>query len=288
MHAVLAFGIGAVLYAIAQFALVALFVGGPLLASGFAVLGVIVAALAFGALGVGFLGKRSGGWLALTSLAWAGGSAVAFALGIASRGGQLDQGLWFPPLLAGIVPFTIALLAHGGPTRTIARLLLIATVATGVVALGVRTYQQHHAEGQRRFGSSVLPEVTTVAGTQRAQVQAFPGSHTTVGPYLTAKAQANGDYPVVFTLLTEPIPESACDAPLAGAPGSEEELTCSRSGKLWIRTSATRHEIAAVLDGHLVRAVGPDSTPESLLRAAIDHAEPMGAWDYEALLNDQF
>jgi hypothetical protein len=288
VHAALSFGVGAVLYALAQYALVALLVGGPLLASGFAVLGVIVAALAFGALGVGFLGRRSGGWLALTCLAWAGGSAGAFALGIASRGGQLDPGLWFPPLLAGIIPFIIALLAHRGPTRAIAGLLLIVTGATGIVALAVETYSHHHAEGQRRFGSTVLPEVTTVAGTQRAQVQAYPGSSTTVGPYLTAKPRANGDYPVVFTLLTEPMPESACGAPLAGSPGTEAELTCSRSGKLWVRTSATRHEIAAVLDGHLVRAVGSDSTPESLLRAAIDHAEPMSAWDYEALLNDQF
>lgn len=288
MHAALAFGVGAVLYATAQFALVALFMGGPLLASGFAALGVIVAALAFGALGLVFLSRRSGGWLALTSLAWAGGSVFAFALGIWSRDGQLDQGLWFPPLLAGIIPFTVALLAHRGPTRAIAGCLLIATGLTGVVALGVTTYQEHRAEGQRRFGSTVLPEVTTVAGTQRAQVQAFLGSRTTVGPYLTATPQANGDYPVVFTLLTEPMPAPACGAPLAGATSTETELTCSRSGKLWIRTSATRHEIAAVLDGHMVRAVGPDSTSESLLRAAIGHAQPMSAWDYEALLNDQF
>lgn len=288
VHAALAFGTGAALYEVAQNALVALFVAGPALASGFAVLGVVIAAIAFGALGVGFLGRPSGGWLAFTSLAWAGGSALAFGLEITSSGGQLDRWLWFPPLLAGIIPFVIALLAHRGPTRAIAGLLLATAAATGIVVLTVDTYNQHLAEGKRRFGSTVLPEVTTVPDTQPAQVQAYPGSGTTVGPYLTAKPQANGDYPVVFTLLTEPMPGSACGAPLAGAPGTEVELTCSRSGKVWIRTSATRHEIAAVLDGHLVRAVGPNSTSESLLRAAIDHARPMSAWDYGSLLNDQF
>ncbi|MFC5503123.1 hypothetical protein ACFPJ4_12810 [Lysinimonas soli] len=287
-HAALAFGAGAALYAIAQYALVALFVVGPLLASGFAVLGVIIAAITFGALGVGFLGRASGGWLAFTSLAWAGGSALAFALGLSSRDGQLDRWLWFPPLLAGIIPFAIALLAHRGPTRAIAGLLLAVAATTGIVALAVGSYDHHLAEGQRRFGSTVRPEVTTVAGTQPAQVLAYPGSSATVGRYLTAKRQANGDYPVLFTLLTEPRPGSACGAPLAGNSGTEAEMTCSRSGKLWIRTSATRHEVAAVLDGYLVRAVGSTSTSESLLRAAIDHARPMSAWDYEALLNDQF
>ncbi|CAN5289211.1 hypothetical protein BH11ACT2_BH11ACT2_22970 [soil metagenome] len=97
-----------------------------------AVLVAIVAAIAFGALGRAFTGRRAGWVLAITVFVWAP-LVIGAAFVIFAGEGRFNQSNLLAPLAAGIVAGIFALLAYKGYTRWIAIVIFLAGIVSLVV-----------------------------------------------------------------------------------------------------------------------------------------------------------
>jgi hypothetical protein len=273
LHAAAAFLAGLVLYAVLQQSLVYMFLLGP---SGIvAVVGAsVIAFAAFGGLGRAMMRRRVGWWLGLTAFPWLASGAAVFLL--AQTGHGWDPTVAWPYAAAGLVPATIALLAHPGPPRAPAVVCVAAAIAVGIQ---VKT-QSDVIAAQQRLGSTLRPEVTSVAGyvpyaeTRRES----PGtdSQALSWGYITARVSTNG-YPVQFVLTTDAKRVPACGPPLdTHQSPPEPQTTCTKTATGWLRTSASAHELTRVVDGKLVRVTGPLSTPTAVLRAGARQRQTHG------------
>ncbi|HEY4213053.1 MAG TPA: hypothetical protein VGM84_16355 [Steroidobacteraceae bacterium] len=86
-----------------------------------------------------------------------------------------------------------------------------------------------------------------------------------------------------FAIVTQPATVPVCGAALL-VPDSNPETSCAPSGDIWDRRSATAHELAKYTDGNLIRVVGLSTTPDTVLRSALDRARPMTDSEYNAVL----
>ncbi|MEO7722149.1 MAG: hypothetical protein ABIS08_09565 [Pseudolysinimonas sp.] len=260
----------------AQTATVGVFFGVPQLV----VAPLLLATAVFGLAGWLFSGRAVGAWWALTVLVWAPGCIAAFAIGTLAHGGQLDPSAWFPPLLGGVLPTLVTLLGYAGPTRAASLALITAAAVGGVVMASVSGHANALAHAQQGFGSTVRPMVATVPGFHTTpEIAHAIGVDTVAVDYRPAPVD-----PIAFSILTE-----ASTGPVCGQNLYDQrdiETSCVNDGEVWVRSNAQIHEVSRVIHGHLVRVVGPTSTPESLLRRVLAAAAPMSDGDYDSMLLD--
>ncbi len=289
LHGLAAFAVGFVLYAALQQAIVALLFGMPWLVAGVAA----IALAAFGGLGRAMTGRQASWWLSLSAIPWLGIGVAVFVLAQTSRG--WDPSVLWPYAAAGLAPAALALLSHGGPPRAIALLGILVAIVL-LIAFGIQAKTQSDlVAGQQRLGSPVRPEVTAVKGYVpygETQLQA-PGtpSQALSWGYIKSGESTDG-YPIQFVLITDQKTVAVCGAPLDARQlasdgqqiSPEPETSCTKSGSRWSRTSANAHELSCIIDGKLVRAIAPHSTPVSVLWSALNNAKPMDDRYYRHLL----
>jgi hypothetical protein len=132
-HAIVAAFVGIVFgYFLRIVAIAALLAGGSLIL--IAALVVLVAAIAFGALGRAFTGRRSGWVLVITVIPWAP-VVIGAAFIIFASEGQFNQSNLLSPVAGGVVAAVVALLAHKGFPRWLGLAALVAGVIALVVAV---------------------------------------------------------------------------------------------------------------------------------------------------------
>lgn len=130
-HAIVAAFVGIVFgYFLRIVAIAALLAGGTLILV--AMLVVLIAAIAFGALGRAFTGRRSGWVLAITVGLWAP-VVIGAAFIIFANEGQFNQSNLLSPVAGGVVAAVFALLSHRGFPRWLG----IAALLAGIIALVV-------------------------------------------------------------------------------------------------------------------------------------------------------
>ena len=281
IHGVATFLVGALLYVGLQQAIVFLFLFGPLwiiaIVAAFA-----IAFLAFGWLGSAMTNRRSGWWLGLSAAPWLVIGVIVFVAAQTPHG--WDPSVLWPYALAGLAPAAIAFLTHAGPPRAIALVCIVAAIALGIQAKS----QSDVVSAQQRLGSTLRPEVTSVAGYVpfgETQLES-PGttSQALAWGYIKSEVSTDG-YPIQFVLTTDQKRVDVCGPTLdAHQTAPEPQSSCTRAGDEWVRTSAGAHELSRVVDGKLVRATAPLSTPTAVLRAALNNAKPMDDRYYRHLL----
>lgn len=275
------FLVGVLLYGGLQQAIVFLFLLGPLWIIAIAV-SFAIAFLAFGWLGSAMTGRRSGWWLGLSAIPWLVVGVVLFVAAQTPHG--WDPSVPWPYALAGLVPAAIALVAHAGPPRVIALVCIVAAIVLGIQA----KTQSDVVSAQERLGSTLRPEVTSVAGYVpfgETQLES-PGTRSQALAWGYVKSGVSTDgYPIQFVLTTDQKSVDVCGPKLdAHQAAPEPQSSCTRTGTEWLRTSAGAHELSRVVDGKLVRATAPLSTPTRVLRTALNNAKPMDDRYYRHLL----
>jgi hypothetical protein len=281
-HVAGAFVVGTVLSWISQSFVVAAFFGLLVVA----VIPVILAAVLYGLLGYYFRGGRAGLWWAFTALVWIPGFAAAFALSATVHSGGYDPTLWWTALIAGVLPAAVTALGYAGASRVAGASLLVVAAAGGITFAAVQSHSQSIVDAKVRFGSTVRPYVTKVVGDRPAPDAAAAlgaGPGTVSVAYYPVHVGKNGQLPMKFDLLTEAKAGPVCGSSF-GVFSNLPETSCTRSGTIWKRNNPVAHEVAEVMHGHLIRVVGPISTPDSVLRTALEHARPMTDHEYNATL----
>ena len=236
-------------------------------------------------------GKRRGHWIvALTPLAlvpvvivttisptgdYAIGNAAAYAAG-------------------GAVAAVMAFLTHPGPLRLFSALGITAAIAIVAATISTNVMKDAEAEAQDHFGSDIRPYVSTIDGYAPRREPTARTPDLVVGGFGViepGQIQPQGDA-ADFVIATERIVPSAERLSACGPElfittdfeGTEAVDTCDKRGELWMRTSASGHEVAWLVDDLLVRVSAQASTPRRLLQEILASTRPMADEYYKHLL----
>lgn len=178
-----------------------------------------------------------------------------------------------------------ALLAHPRIPRIAGLLLAAIVVAVVGVALAGEVSSASLAAAEKRFGTSVAPYVTEVAGFSQVAATATPMVGIALS-YVSDDAE--------FLLSTEPVStddmvsaeDQVCMLPLEllSFDAELDALSCESTPAGWVRLSDTRRELAVVIDSVIVRAGAELSVDEAILLSAIAAIEPIEDAPYRKLL----
>ncbi|MCS5486016.1 hypothetical protein NY588_02565 [Curtobacterium flaccumfaciens pv. beticola] len=263
----------------------------------------VLAGVGLGLCGFVGTGRRRAWWLGATALVLVPGALVTEVVPwvVASPGPLLLAPSPLPYLVGAVVGAVPALLVHPGRPR-LAGLVsggtAVLAVAALVTVLGVQAHgraverdQQAIARAQVAIGADFRPVTISPPGYGsdfEANIERrLPGFlQVFSSPASPAHYPGNtsGDDLTVVTLAAD---APSCGRALEGVGpdgASEPETGCTPTDGVVVRTSAHGHEVAAVVGDTLVAVSALRAVDETVLRAAVRSAEPIGDAAYRHVL----
>lgn len=263
----------------------------------------VLAGVGLGLCGLVGTGRRRAWWLGATALVLVPGALVTEIVPwfVPAPGPLLLAPSPLPYLIGAVVGAVPALLVHPGRPRLTGMVsggTAVLAVAALVTVLGVQAHgraverdQQAIARAQVAIGADFRPVTISPPGYGsdfEANIERrLPGFlQVFSSPASPAHRPGNtsGDDLTVVTMAAD---APSCGRALEGVSlegASEPETGCTTTDGIVVRTSAHGHEVAAVVGDTLVAVSALREVDESVLRAAVRSAEPIGDAAYRHVL----
>ena len=283
-HAAVAAVIGALLVRPVQSVVVVGIFGGAMALLYLAVL-IVFSALAFGAVGRFFLGRR--GWhLAWTTVLYLP-VAVAATFFITNEG-SLSFGDPRSLVLCAAVPAVLALFAYRGIARIVAAVIAVIAVVVATSVGATKKAEADYEAGYARFGSDMRPYVTDLDGYTQLFEPRIAGPDVIIATFLPEGVDATGEVrePGELAIITQRN-AGLCDPIVYGisrSDGPVDQVTCDETGDTAVRTTATNHEVSKRVGDIVVRANAAMDVPLDELTAALDASRLIDDRYYRHLL----